>query len=114
MTKALLIATVAVLVLGQVDDGVVTSTDLTPDVSASERDGQPRQVEPARTPAPAPPPRESVPVVPPPEAREAQESVPPVKNASSEEKPVAPRELSPEEARDHKAVAAFWFILPET
>ena len=112
MTKALLIATVAAVVLGQVDDGVVSSTDLTPDVSASERDGQPRRVKPPRT--AAPPPQESVPVAPPPEVREAQETTPAVKNAPSEQEPAAPRELSPEEARDHKAVAAFWFILPET
>ena len=53
-------------------------------------------------------------MAPPPEVREAQETTPAVKNAPSEQEPAAPRELSPEEARDHKAVAAFWFILPET
>jgi hypothetical protein len=112
MTKAFLIATVAAIVLGQLDDGIVTSTDLTPSSSMSGREGQPRREEPPRT--AAPPPQESAPVVPPRETWETREATPSEKSAPSEEQSAAPRPLIPEDARAHRAVAAFWFILPET
>ncbi len=113
MGKVFLAATLAALVLGQADEGAVTSTDLVaPDVSASERDRQAPAREPVREPAstweeaaPAAPEREAPKTAPMPEATEA---------VPEEPKPQAPREVTSDEARRHKAVAAFWFILPET
>lgn len=113
MGKAVLIGAFAAFVLGQTDEGVVTSTDLVaPDVSASERDGQEQPQEPERA---APSSRQETPVS---QERETPgvESVPPETDdrAPSGEKVEAPREVTSEEARRHKAVAAFWFILPES
>jgi hypothetical protein len=113
MGKAVLIGALAVVLLGQTDEGVVTSTDLiAPDVSASERDAQEQPQQPERV---APSSRQEAPVS---QEREpvGEESTAPKKEdrAPSEEKGDAPREVTSEEARRHKAVAAFWFILPET
>lgn len=113
MGKAVLIGALAVFVLGQADEGVVTSTDLVaPDVSASERDGQEQPQEPQRA---APSSRQEAPV---PQERETpvEESKPPETEdrSLSDETAEAPREVTSEEARRHKAVAAFWFILPES
>ncbi len=112
MTKALLIATVAAIMLGQVDDGIVTSTDLSSESSVSDRGGQSRWEEPPR--AVAAPPQESAPVIPSEETWDTREASPSEEVQASEEQPTTPRPLIPEEARAHKAVAAFWFILPET
>lgn len=114
MGKALLIAAAAALVLGQTEEGVVTSTDLiAPDVSASERDGRAPAEEPER--AAPPESREEAPE-PPVAAVEPAEDSPQAneENAEAEEERPAPREVTSDEARRHKAVAAFWFILPET
>ena len=113
MGKALLIAAVAAMMMGQGDEGVVTSTDLVaPDVSASERNGEAQPRQPERvTP---PPQQEEAPVFKDLPQREAEATPEKPDAASSQEKPKAPRKVTSEEARRHKAVAAFWFILPET
>jgi hypothetical protein len=113
MGKALLIAAAAAFMLGQNEEGVVTSTDLiAPDVSASERDGQ----APVQQPENAAPPgaQEEVPE-PPDAAVEPVQDKPKAteESAVSDEERPTPREVTSEEARRHKAVAAFWFILPE-
>ena len=114
MGKSLLVLAAVAFMVGQADEGVVTSTDLVaPDVSASERDGQAPAQQPERA-APAIP-REEVPaatepaVEPAGEAKETAEET-----EDTQEKPAAPREVTSDEARRHKAVAAFWFILPES
>ncbi|MFO7974563.1 MAG: hypothetical protein R6V12_08010 [Candidatus Hydrogenedentota bacterium] len=113
MGKAVLIAALGLVMMGQAEDeGVVTSTDLVaPDVSASERDGQ---AEPQRPERVAPRREQEAPVS---QDRETadKEAAPPKKDkAASDDAAEAPREVTSEEARRHKAVAAFWFILPET
>ena len=115
MGKALLIAAVAVCVLGQSEEGVVTSTDLiAPDVSASERDGQ----QPAQQPERATPreTQEEAPdaVAEPDPGASGEKALPEEESVEVKEEPPAPREVTSDEARRHKAVAAFWFILPET
>ena len=113
MCKALLIAAIGMGVLGQTGEGVVTSTDLmAPDVSASERGREaplPHQEVPAASSG-----REEAPVV---REREADER--PEQPREPEREPTAqpsprPRAAASDEGRDHKAVAAFWFILPES
>ncbi|HQM49157.1 MAG TPA: hypothetical protein PLJ71_10750 [Candidatus Hydrogenedentes bacterium] len=111
MGKALLIAAVAVMLVAQADEGVVTSTDLVaPDVSASERDGQARSVESPKAPAP----QETAPIAQDRKTEDMKETPPAKESAASQERPEAPRKVNSEDARSHKAVAAFWFILPET
>lgn len=110
MSKALLIAAIGMGVLGQTGQGVITSTDLmAPDISASQREQEaplPRQ----EVPAPAAE-REDAQDRPAEERREQPEKT---DRAPAAEPSPPRRHVTSEEARSHKAVAAFWFILPES
>jgi hypothetical protein len=110
MGKTLLVALImGAFVLGQAGGGVVTSTDLeSPDVSASERG--PSENEAVERPAPEPAPVEDEAEERQPADAEAKE--PAAVEEEAEEPQPARKEVTSDEARRHKAVAAFLFILP--